>query len=363
MLHLSKRGTDSWIVSTICEDPEHPSGACYRSLQILELLEEAGFHLCPIEAPPRPSRWRVARNGVSCGLRDGFYRPVHLDGIRVAGAQAAAYATLLLDYPSARGLLIEGTGFGALTAVAWCRRHGLRTVLVPANIEALVDYPHAGTHRGLSPLQRFAHEARWLRLADAIFTISIEEAWWLELNGISSDHLPYYPPRLRLKHLQALRDSRCPDPSFGYLLLADFRNVPNRKGAELLMQLLRGAQPLPASVHVVGRGMDHVAEIFSSDRRFVVHGEVNDHQLADFQRRCLAQILVHPASSGMLTRVVDASIAGIPIIGNWMGLKSYHHFFERSLIGSGVFTADPAVRFAPEKPQQAAAALIRALES
>jgi hypothetical protein len=95
--------------------------------------------------------------------------------------------------------------------------------------------------------------------------------------------------------------------------------------------------------------------------KLIVHGEVSDGQLADFQRRCLAQILVHPASSGMLTRLVDASIAGIPIIGNWMGLRSYHHFFEGPLIGSGVFIAHPAVRFAPEKPKQAADALIKAL--
>jgi hypothetical protein len=303
-------------------------------------------------------------SGMRAAVHDGVHRPAGLDAIRAAGSRCRFLEALTHRFHDLNGFVIEGTGFGSLTGLGWCRRQGLATVLIPANVESLAPYPNAWTHRGLTVEQRFAHEARWLRLASAIHTIAIEETWLLELHGISAQHLPYHPSGSHLQALERLRQERRPDPSFGYLLVADFGNPPNQDGARALSQLVSSGVRVPYPIHVVGRNLETVANLFTSrsDHPFVLHGEISDLQLADYQRRCMAQILWHPPTSGMLTRVVDAAVADIPIIGNWMGLKSYHHMFHEPLITAGGFPATPAVRLRPERPIQSENALLRSLD-
>jgi hypothetical protein len=79
---------------------------------------------------------------------------------------------------------------------------------------------------------------------------------------------------------------------------------------------------------------------------------VSDAQLEPLYRSCSAQLIVHPATSGMLTRVVDAALAGIPVVGNTMALKSYASCF-----------ADQAVVAIPRRPTQAEENFLEALSN
>jgi hypothetical protein len=67
-----------------------------------------------------------------------------------------------------------------------------------------------------------------------------------------------------------------------------------------------------------------------AERLLPVHaiflGEVSDQQLDQLYRSCTAQLIVHPATSGALTRICDAAIAGIPIVGNSMARKGGGYF-------------------------------------
>ncbi len=362
LFHCSKPNS-SWILELICADLSLSSGACHRSLQIKTLLEQGGYAVEPIKAPKRPGRWKLALSGMKAGCADGFHKPVGLASIRTAGSRRSLLKALHRLYPKIKGFIFEGTGFGALTGLGWCRRHGLRSILIPANIESLAIYPDVWTHEGLSVAQRFRHEEPWLRLADAIYTISIEEAWWLELHGIPAHHLPYYPCGQQLRTLERLRKERQPDVSFGYLMLADFHNAANLRGPSLLAEWLANGLVVNSPIHVVGRGIEQARHLFETadSHPFIFEGECSDLELASFQKRCMALLLYHPATSGMLTRVVDAAIANIPIIANWMALKSYHHYFREALLDAGQFPSRPAVRLSPERCHQAEAHLLQLL--
>lgn len=365
MLYHCSKSNSSWVLELVCSDLSSPSGACHRSVQIKSILEQGGYKLEQISAPDRPGRWELAASGMKAGCMDGFHQPLGLASIRTGGSRRSLLKALQNQYPRIKGFIIEGTGFGALTGLGWCCRHGLRSILIPHNIESLAMYPGAWTHQGLSVAERFRHEEPWLRLADAIFTISMEEAWWLELHGIKAQHLPYYPSGQHLEALERLRTERQPDLTFGYLLLADFRNAANLRGAELLAERLANGLVVNHPIHVVGRSMELCKHVFESvpAHPFIFEGECTDATLADFQRRCLALVLSHPATSGMMTRVVDAAIANIPIIGNWMGLKSYHHFFSDALMESHHFPSHPAVRIRPERCPPAESSLMDALDA
>lgn len=364
LFHCTKPGS-SWILELICSDLARASGACHRSQQIKEVLEQGGYVLEPIESPPRPRRWGIVVSGITAGLTDGFHHPIGIASLRTSGSTRSLLMGLKQQYPTIKGFIFEGTGFGSLTGLGWCHRHGLRSVLIPANIESLASYPGAWTHQGLEISERFDHERSWLSMADAIYTISIEEAWWLELHGIPAHHFPYYPCTDHLMQLESLRNHRQPDRDFGYLLLADFNNAANLTGAKLLANRLVNGLVVRHPIHVVGRGMEQAKSILEvvTQHPFIFEGEVSDQQLADFQSRCLALVIFHPATSGMLTRVVDAATANIPVVGNWMALKSYHHCFTDSIINSDALPANPTVRYRPERPKAAELSLLHTLDA
>jgi hypothetical protein len=361
MLLLAERPGTSWIVDLICQDPAQASGACHRSLQLQELLVQGGYRLRAIDPPPPSPSPALALAGLACGLRDGFYRPLGIDALRNTGLQASRCRALFARHPQTRGLILEGTGYGSLTATAWCRRHGKRAILVPANLESLATYPPVWPYGQLPLLRRLEHEVPWLRQADAVVTISIEEAWLLELLGIQCHHLPYYPPQANLERLRALAAQRrqCQEEPIGDLFVADFGNAPNRTAARRLLAWLECQPAGGPPLHIAGRGSAVIEPWITPALRprLMLHGEVSDLELTELQRRCRALLILHPATSGMLTRVIDAALADLPVVGDWMTFKSYHHCFADGLLPSAVplrsASPRPTVIQPPAPPRQA----------
>lgn len=356
MLLLATKGMRQWLVSLICNDPHKASGACHRSLQLIHLIKQAGWQLKAVAHQPQPPANRLVTlaKGCSAVVRHGALQPIGIASLRSQGHAAHWVAELHQRFPGMTGVVQEGTGYGSLSAVAEWRRHGVKTVLVPANIESLAPNIGSWTHQGLDVGQRFAHERRWWTMADAIFTISIEEAWWLQLHGIAAEWLPYYPAPEREQLLLAMRQQRQPDPAAGWLWLADFRNPANQAGVPLTLDWLQSCSELPPVIQIAGRGMAWLEKNYGQHLPEVVRllGEATEAQLDQLYRSCTAQLIVHPATSGMLTRVVDAALAKIPIMGNSMALKSYASCFN-----------DQSVVSFPYRSGQAEAAFINQLSS
>lgn len=352
-----------FIVSLICRDHEKASGGCNRSRQLLEILRGGGWRLEPIEYPPLPvSRLATLRAGLAAVWKYGPLQPFGVESLRAQGLGALRVEHFHGRYRDLQGVILEGTGYGALASVAAWKACGLRTVLVPANIESLAPNSGSWTHRGLDVTNRFAHERRWWGLADAIFTISVEEAWWLKLHGIEAQHLPYFPAPGHRERLERIRRGRLPNRETGLLWLADFRNPANLSGIRPALRWLAKHTPRGMPVLVVGRGTEFLQRDLFRDlpQPLRILGEKSEDELEQLQCRCLAQMIVHPATSGMLTRVVDAAVAGIPIVGNAMALKSYRHFFAGTQPQpDGPFS--PRVLSAPERPDQEAQAFLASL--
>lgn len=55
----------------------------------------------------------------------------------------------------------------------------------------------------------------------------------------------------------------------------------------------------------------------------------------------------------MLTRIIDASLADLPVVGDWMSFKSYHHCFADGLLMPAGTSTSPAVLQPPAPPHQA----------
>ena len=309
----------------------------------------------PLQTPKAPTSPRATLAYASAAVaRHGPLRPLGRNSLRSQGHAASWVDALHRRFPRLIGVIQEGTGYGSLSAVAEWRRHGVKTVLVPANIESLAPNIGSWTHQGLDVSQRFAHERRWWAMADAIFTISIEETWWLQLHGIAAEWLPYYPAPEREQQLLAIRQQRQPDPAVGWLWLADFRNPPNQAGVALTLDFLQSCSKLPPVIQIAGRGMTWLEKNYGQQLPEVVRllGEATEAQLNQLYRGCTAQLIVHPATSGVLTRVVDAALAQIPIVGNSMALKSYASCFS-----------DQSVVSFPYRSGQAEAAFIDQISS
>lgn len=337
MLLLASKGSNQWLVSLICHDPAQASGACHRSLQLLYLLEGDGWQLQPVDPPQHPPRrWDTVSHGLMSSLRHGPLLPLGLESLRSRGHTAYQVAQLHGRFPGLSGVIQEGTGYGGLCSVAEWRRCGVRTVLVPANIESLAPNTGSWTHRHRDVAQRFADERRWWAMADLIFTISIEEAWWLNLHGIPAEYLPYYPAPQREQQLLEIRAQRKPDPAVGWLWLADFRNPANRAGVPLTLEWLKHNSSPQQQLRIVGRGCEWLQQSYGhrlpSYTRWM--GELSNAQLNQLYLQCTAHLIVHPATSGMLTRVVDAALADIPVVGNSMALKSYAWCFTDQAVVS-----------------------------
>jgi hypothetical protein len=355
MLFIAQKDARQWLVSLICSDPLQASGACHRSLQLMEILECDGWRLQPIDPPSAPtSRLSTIKHSLRSIVCHGPLLPIGRDSWRSQGHVAHSVHDLHRRFPALRGVIQEGTGFGGLAALAEWHRRGVCTVVVPANIEALAPNHDSWTHRGQDVTQRFANERRWWAVADAIFTISIEEAWWLQLHGIAAEHLPYFPATERAKALTRIASERQPDAEVGWLWLADFRNPANRTGVFMTLQWLKDCIQPPEYLVIAGRGCDWLNSNYGSQLPPYARllGEVSDVNLQQIYRRCTAQLIVHPATSGMLTRVVDAALAGIPIVGNSMALKSYAAYF-----------ADGKVASIPRKPLDEETRFLKQLDS
>lgn len=334
MLFIASKDSDSWIVSLVCQDLSKATGGCNRSLQIYEIFIRNGWILKPINHSIYQSSvpLKTVFKAFTSISRDGPFLPFSVDSIRAQGRSNYMVRALLDDYPSVKGVVMEGTGYGVLSSLPEWKLAGKKIILVPHNIESLAANLDVWTHKNLSIAQRFQYEQKWLAIADAIFTISIEEAWWLELHGLRSSFLPYYPPVKRKSMLETVRKNRTPDNNIGWLYISDFNNPPNRLGAQLMLDWLKTVPNPPNSLTIAGRGCDWFSSRYASSLpnycTFV--GEISDEKLFSLYCRCTAQLIIHPPTSGMLTRVIDAALAGIPVVGNLMALKSYSFLFSYS---------------------------------
>ena len=282
-------------------------GADFRSAQIFEICRAAGFE-------PKSVAWTPVGLGARlvAGIRMGA--ALRRRGMRLrwrelslAGFHAVNVARAIAAHRGARILLWESTGIAASAWVA--RASGYSVVALSQYFESL-----DGTVKGLAELQR---EVDRMALADRIFCISEEEMWLLANLRLTSDWLPYYPPQERCATRAKIAGIRAAGIPHGapWLVIGSAYYPPNREGLERLLRWLGPITRRGTRVTVVGFGTEDLAKGFvGSTIDFL--GPVSEEMLMALLSTARGLIVHQDRGAGVITRIPDALLAGLPVIAN-----------------------------------------------
>jgi hypothetical protein len=194
----------------------------------------------------------------------------------------------------------------------------------------------------------FTREVRGLVHSDSVFTISLEERWLLRLFGCSADYLPYFPPAAVEESLLRARQNRRPAADAPILLLGSVTNPQTRTGLEHQLRLLRAAAPaLDRRVILAGNGTQDLAPLAGAN--IEVRGAVSDEDLTTLMAETAVLWTHQAAGTGALTRVAECLIAGLPVAGSGVALRSTSHLSDVY----AVETVDDLRRLLPTLPRVA----------
>lgn len=190
---------------------------------------------------------------------------------------------------------------------------GMPFTAYPHNIEFMVNGQRQTYFR--SQDAAFKAEMRIYRHAKAVITISDFDTAVLQSLGISqAQTLPYQPPQEDKTMLESIRIARQTSKKAGILILGTVGNPPTRFGVEQLLSRI-AAHPEKRKYILAGFGTEDM--VGAAPPNVAVLGGVDHQKLIDLMTHTEALLLYQPPTSGMLTRIIEASLAGVPV--NVMG--------------------------------------------
>lgn len=321
-MYLAQNNNKTLLVDLAFVDYDGWFGGKARSVQLKELIEEAGFTFSRINLP-MPNKLQVLWFGLLFFLRFGYFKPFCYRSLVNSAYLFYRYRKILRDNPQISMVIKEGTGYGDLVLADIVKFYNRKIVFIPANIESLADYDNAWTHT-IAKTQRFSNEIRYFKKADAVWCISEEETWLLRIFGCNARFLPYSPPKVLTTIIENRRLNRKADENFGFLTFGRFDNPLHRGGLlNFLTKLQQGKVKFPYKLKIAGVGSEYFASLVNGLSDVKVLGELTDSELENCLLKCMGTLFWHQPSSGMLTRVPDMIMSGIPVIGNEDAVKSY----------------------------------------
>jgi glycosyltransferase involved in cell wall biosynthesis len=204
-------------------------------------------------------------------------------------------------------------------------KYSKKVVACPHNLESLVPLQKLRWH-GKKNIQFLDQELEALSMCDEVFAISEEEQWLLNLFGIKARYLPYYPVGelfSLLKELRKYREENAKESFF--LIIGSITNPPTRAG---MITLLKQIKKIGTENHidyrfkVTGYGTEQLSSEFNSGCIDIL-GYTEDHVLHELMKKCKSMILYQGYSTGALTRIPEMLVAGIPVISDDGGARSY----------------------------------------
>jgi hypothetical protein len=203
-----------------------------------------------------------------------------------------------------------------------------KIIAFPHNLESLVPEQRSGISNQKSP-DWFFEEIRILKRCDIIFAISLEETILLKQFGIKAYFLPYYPHNIVKEQLLKIRDERqklkYSEKVKKILILGSAINSPTRIGMIDRINYFVDNEISNIQVIIAGFGTEQFKEEFEKKNNILILGELSDTELAEQLVKIDALLIHQPATSGALTRITEMLIAGIPVITNFEGGRTYHN--------------------------------------
>jgi glycosyltransferase involved in cell wall biosynthesis len=315
-------------------------GGHHRYQQLRELVSAAGLPIAgEIAASHRGDLARAtAARTLLAGLAHlpfaGCGWTASPQGLFRIGAAALAVRRL-----ERRAVFLWAPSYGAhLVLGPLARRRGSRVIALIHNIESLVPN---------QPCPIRPSQSNWLDLeiaclsnADVVFCHSRWDQWFLRMRGLEAHLLPYYPTHARCEWLRRIRERRLQGPiGDSIVVLGNADNPPTRLG--MLEQLRIVGQHATGlrhiAIHVCGDGTTRLQSAKLAPN-VQIHGYVHEDVLAQHLATAKAVWFHQPATTGVVTRIVDMLIAGVPVLANAFASRS-----QEALDGVHTYDLDAAV--------------------
>jgi hypothetical protein len=190
----------------------------------------------------------------------------------------------------------------------------------PHNVEFMVPSQRQSFFRSLDAA--FAAEMRVYRRAQVVHAISDFDATALQALGISSvECLGDVPAPADKEDLLEIKRLRLGADKSGVLIIGSAGNPPTRLGLSRLLRLIATAEG-KQRYQLVGFHTECLVD--EAPARVHVVGSVETSKLRELMIHTEAVLLFQPPTSGMLTRVIECVIAGIPtyVVGGYLEGRS-----------------------------------------
>ncbi len=201
----------------------------------------------------------------------------------------------------------------------FAKKMGKKVYAYPHNIESLVKEQKSSITGKFAP-QGYLAEIEAYSICDKILSISRFDHQLFQLFNLNSEFFPYYPPKeveLLLKSIKMQRESHSKKnvDLTHYLILGTVYNPPTRIGMEILINWINNNATPNCSFSIAGYG----TEIFRNGMKnsnVEVLGSLSSDEMENAMIQCDALLVYQIATTGVLTRVVEFNVAGIPVVLN-----------------------------------------------
>ncbi len=204
------------------------------------------------------------------------------------------------------------------------RRYGKRVLAFPHNTESLVPKVKPYLFR-MSRMRAFEWEMEVLRNCEEVYAVSHQETWLLRLYGVNAYYLPFYPVKECqewLLQIRAAREQMIPKDKRTFLVVGSAINAPTAIGMQQLADYAAG-HCLNVELRIGGYGTSQYIHIPNGCKNVVLLGELSQEQLTREMKECTALLINQPPTTGALTRIVEAEMAGIPVVANTDSMRNY----------------------------------------
>ncbi|MBD2343421.1 glycosyltransferase [Anabaena subtropica] len=357
----------TWHILRSCAFPfKYPTnGGIHRSEQILEILVKHNIYVTELHDSQfnrsRPISDRLT--GASLCIQDGNWDAFRDRRVGGLGQKYYQYQQELTKVERLDALIWETTAESVTPKIG--KKYNLPVIALPHQLESFfqIYFYKRPSH---AVFQYLKQEIQALSLVNAVFTISEEDQILLNNCGINAEYLPYYPSQRLINFYSQIRQQRKKYPQKEFLILGSVHNQLTREGIlELLAWINCYPEKQLLNITLVGNQTESLKNIIDYPWLKII-GTANQTELEDLLLRAKA-ILIHQLKGvGVLTRIPEMLVAGIPVIANRIAARSASHIpgvyiyddpEELQSLLSGKFAEVPF----PQAPKKAEARFIKTI--
>lgn len=289
-------------------------GGVKRSNQLCEMAKAKGLEVIYLPVSKRKVLSRIIKSPVTIVYATLFLMPGVMSHLTLIGILESiiysAWFLLEIRARNVKSISFEiGPNAGIMLANIALKLNILGDVY-PHNIEYMV--PNQIQKYFRSPDHAYAAEMKVYRSSNEVYAISDFDAAVLRSQSIDRVKvLSYIPEKFEFSRLQLISERRKNLPQYnGILILGTAYNPPTYAGIFKLLQLIK-EQDSARSYVLAGFGTEML--VSAAPKNVEVRGCVSDIELNALLVSSQALLVYQVPTSGMLTRIIEARIAGIPV--------------------------------------------------